>query len=139
MSYQYGQYLNQHKTNVKKGFDWIRDNLPELIKGGFDYEWQMGLNHDYSKAPKRCHADIIKEYLIDNLKGVEKKMIRIDVQDYCQACLDFEPDVEKPKKIYFGNGVIDQTDTVVRCKYRKHCEGIKRYLEYGGNKKNDPN
>ncbi len=51
------------------------------------------------------------------------------MQDYCQACLDFEPDVEKPTKIYFGNGVIEQTDTVVRCKYRKRCEGIKRYLE----------
>lgn len=50
MSYQYDQYLNQHKSNVKKGFDWIRDNLPELIRTGFDFEWQMGLNHDYSKT-----------------------------------------------------------------------------------------
>lgn len=52
MSYQYDQYLNQHKSNVKKGFDWIRDNLPHLIKDGFDFEWQLGLNHDYSKTEK---------------------------------------------------------------------------------------
>lgn len=50
MSYQYDQYLFNHKSNVKKGFDWIRDNLPELIKTGFDFEWQIGLNHDQSKT-----------------------------------------------------------------------------------------
>lgn len=65
-------------------------------------------------------------------------MIRIDVQDYCQACLDFEPDIEKPTKFYSGSEVIEQTDTVVRCEYRKRCEGIKRYLERGG-KNNDSN
>ena len=49
MSIQYDQYLEQHKTNVKKGFDWFRENLPELIKGDFNYEWQIGFNHDHSK------------------------------------------------------------------------------------------
>jgi len=52
MSYQYDQYLANHKSNVKKGFDWIRDNLPELIKTGFDFERQMGLNHDHSKTER---------------------------------------------------------------------------------------
>lgn len=50
MSYQYDQYLTQHKLNVKKGFDWIRDNLPNLLDGDFDYEWQICSNHDYSKT-----------------------------------------------------------------------------------------
>ncbi len=50
MSYLYDQYLVNHKSNVKKGFDWIKDNLPELIKPGFDFEWQIGLNHDQSKT-----------------------------------------------------------------------------------------
>ena len=50
MSYLYDQYLVYHKSNVKKGFDWIKDNLPELIKPGFDFEWQIGLNHDQSKT-----------------------------------------------------------------------------------------
>lgn len=50
MSIQYDRYLEGHKANVKKGFDWIRENLPELIKGDFDYEWQIGLNHDHSKT-----------------------------------------------------------------------------------------
>lgn len=49
MSYEYDQYLTQHKTNVKKGFDWLRDNLPEIITTGHDYEWQIGMSHDYSK------------------------------------------------------------------------------------------
>ena len=61
-------------------------------------------------------------------------MITLDIQGYCQECLDFEPDVERGKKEYIGwdlNGhdkfVI--TDTVVRCKYRNRCKAIKRYLE----------
>ena len=52
-------------------------------------------------------------------------MIRIDVEGYCHGCLDFEADVTKPARI------TDDTwsDTVIQCKYRKRCSGIKRYLE----------
>lgn len=50
MSNQYDQYLAQHKANVKKGFDWIRENLPELVIGNYDYEWQIGMAHDESKT-----------------------------------------------------------------------------------------
>ena len=50
MSIAYDQYLTQHKANVKKGFDWIRENLPELVIGEYDYEWQIGMAHDASKT-----------------------------------------------------------------------------------------
>ena len=49
MSSLYDKYLIQHKTNVKKGFDWIRDNIPELLPAGYDLEWQIGMAHDESK------------------------------------------------------------------------------------------
>lgn len=58
-------------------------------------------------------------------------MIKVVVEDYCQQCLDFTPDVTKPEKLYpIGNpdGFI-MSDTVIRCEYRKRCAGIKRYLE----------
>lgn len=50
MSSLYDEYLIQHKLNVKKGFDWIRDNIPELLPTGYDLEWQIGLAHDGSKT-----------------------------------------------------------------------------------------
>lgn len=50
MSFQYDQYLVQHKANVKRGFDWISENLPELLKGRFDYGWQICFAHDQSKS-----------------------------------------------------------------------------------------
>lgn len=51
MSLAYDNYLEQHKGNVRKGFEWIRDNLPELIEGFNDnYEWQIGIAHDQSKT-----------------------------------------------------------------------------------------
>ncbi|MDD2300071.1 MAG: DUF5662 family protein [Fermentimonas sp.] len=52
MSYLYDQYLTNHKSNVKKGFDWIRDNLPELMNQEFDLEHQMCFAHDHSKTEK---------------------------------------------------------------------------------------
>ena len=60
-------------------------------------------------------------------------MIRIDVEDYCGACMDFSPDVIRPTRevVYSGftpDPVILQSDTIVQCEYRKRCEAIKKYL-----------
>lgn len=57
-------------------------------------------------------------------------MIRLDVENYCNSCMDFVPDVIKPNRLfnpdtfewYLG-------DTVVQCEHRKRCANIKRYLE----------
>lgn len=54
-------------------------------------------------------------------------MIRIDVEEYCHSCLDFEPDVTKPFRDIRDNAL---TDTVVQCEYRKRCSAIRRYLEH---------
>lgn len=54
--------------------------------------------------------------------------IRLEVENYCHACLDFTPDVIKPTRLYLDN-VADQTDTIVQCEYKRRCAGIKRYLE----------
>ena len=49
VSYLYDDYLVHHKSNVKKGYEWIQENLPELLAGSFDYEWQIVFSHDESK------------------------------------------------------------------------------------------
>ena len=61
-------------------------------------------------------------------------MIRLDIQDYCGLCCDFEPDVTKPfKQGHRVDGTDDysliQTDTIIRCKHSKRCESIRRYLK----------
>lgn len=58
-------------------------------------------------------------------------MIKVAVEDYCQQCLDFTPDVTKPERLYSADmpdGMV-LSDTIIRCEYRKRCAGIKRYLE----------
>mgnify|MGYP003289017354 CR=1 FL=1 len=65
-------------------------------------------------------------------------MIRLEVKEYCSECCDFEADVTKPERqtarvfdMKQGDWVLatgGQTDTIVRCKYAKRCEAIKRYL-----------
>lgn len=48
MSVQYDNYLTEHKENVAKGFKWLKENIPEVIEDGF--EWQICFNHDASKT-----------------------------------------------------------------------------------------
>lgn len=55
-------------------------------------------------------------------------MIRLEVEDYCHSCLDFSPDVTKAER-YYGDGEPLLSDTIVKCEYRKRCNGIRRYLE----------
>ena len=68
-------------------------------------------------------------------------MIRIDVQPYCSECCDFDPDITKPVRLYcdvtfMGDSTIARTDTIIRCRHAKRCEGIKRYLEHQEGNKN---
>lgn len=48
MSVQYDNYLTEHKENVAKGFRWLKENIPEVIEDGL--EWQICFNHDASKT-----------------------------------------------------------------------------------------
>lgn len=50
MSYQYDAYLQQHKGNVTRGLQWIELYLPELLKPGYNYDWQIDFAHDQSKT-----------------------------------------------------------------------------------------
>ena len=51
MSYEYDQYLINHKNNVKRGYDWLLENLPGIFEGNSaDYEWALCINHDSSKT-----------------------------------------------------------------------------------------
>ena len=59
-------------------------------------------------------------------------MIKLDIQDYCHDCLEFEADVERGQKCLMysmADTMVHQTDTIVRCKHRNRCKAIKRYLE----------
>lgn len=58
-------------------------------------------------------------------------MIRVEVEEYCHACLDFSPDVIKPQRVRCVDGDnAAQSDTVIKCEHRKRCANIRRYLEH---------
>ena len=56
-------------------------------------------------------------------------MIKSDVQPYCQDCQVFEADVTNAHKTINEDGEFDLTDTIVQCRRRNLCAGIKKYLE----------
>ena len=65
-------------------------------------------------------------------------MILVNVEEYCQACLDFTPDVTPPQRVWVSDEMkYIMGDTIIQCKYRKRCAGIKRYLEQQAKEKND--
>lgn len=57
-------------------------------------------------------------------------MIKVEVEDYCQSCLDFEPNVTRPAKFYDGvNEIVEIGDTIIRCEWRKRCAHIVRHIK----------
>ena len=51
MSREYDLYLEQHKGNVAKGFEWLEENLPDVLKNcGDNLRWQVCIAHDQSKT-----------------------------------------------------------------------------------------
>ena len=49
MSIEYDNYLEQHRSNVYKGYEWIRHNLPNLLVDVDDFYMQTNMYHDRSK------------------------------------------------------------------------------------------
>ena len=54
--------------------------------------------------------------------------IKLEVQSYCENCLVFDADVERPTKLYDGGTTLYQTDTVIRCSHRNTCDRLIRYF-----------
>ena len=52
-------------------------------------------------------------------------MIRLDVEDYCQDCPEFEAEVLKDRKFY---GFTEGTDTIIRCEHYIRCQRMEKYL-----------
>lgn len=43
MSAQYDLYLQRHKENVRKGYEWLSTNLPQLFEDKPDSSWQINM------------------------------------------------------------------------------------------------
>lgn len=80
MSREYDNYLEQHKGNVRKGFEWIRENLPKLIENIPNLEWQICFNHDQSKT-EPDEYDAYDKYFYGNNRSYQV------VQDFNYAWL----------------------------------------------------
>lgn len=60
-------------------------------------------------------------------------MIKVEVESYCHnGCRAFEADVEEPTALYSNDSYFTDTvtkDTIIRCRNRKLCKQLVRYLE----------
>ncbi len=57
MSYEYDQYLRNHRDNVVKGYIWMQTYLPDILRteNSIDLDYQIYFGHDRSK-------DTVAEY-----------------------------------------------------------------------------
>ena len=62
MSREYDKFLEQHKENVRKGFEWFRENLPALIENIPNLEWRICVIHDQSKREPDEYYDYDKYF-----------------------------------------------------------------------------
>lgn len=49
MSFEYDQYLENHRANVKRGYEWLLENLPDILIPTIAAGWQTSFAHDKSK------------------------------------------------------------------------------------------
>lgn len=59
-------------------------------------------------------------------------MIRLEVEDYCSNCPEFDPDVDRVVtecKSFDGDDCITIVDTIVTCEHKLRCNSIKKYME----------
>jgi len=68
MSYEYDQYLAEHKQNVLRAFKWMEKNIPEVLSDNVDWAWQIGLAHDESKS-KQDEYEAYDAYFYGNNKS----------------------------------------------------------------------
>lgn len=62
-------------------------------------------------------------------------MIKLNIEDYCQNCPDFEP--KKEVMTYFSGDKVIERHTTVYCKYKDRCASIARYLKEAAESKED--
>lgn len=55
--------------------------------------------------------------------------IKLEVEDYCHQCSDFCSETSTAQRIAGADDKHVVADTIVRCKYRKRCASLMRYLE----------
>ena len=82
MSREYDLYLREHRGNVAKGFEWIKENLPEVIEKAkkYDIDVQICLDHDKSKD-QQDEYDAYDKYFYGGNKSYQV------VQDFNYAWL----------------------------------------------------
>lgn len=62
-------------------------------------------------------------------------MIRLEVEEYCENCPEFTPEVEKPTVLYANCEVYEvYGDTIIRCECRNRCRRIFDHIKKEKNK-----
>lgn len=75
MSKKYDEYLTEHKANVWKAFEWMREYIPDVVAEtpGVDWEHLIKLSHDYSKSSEEEYEAYDNYFYGDKSYGCVRK------------------------------------------------------------------
>lgn len=65
MSFQYDQYLDRHRANVKRGFDWLSENLPGVV----DTTITAGWNTEFAQERLYCRDPFRQDFRNDGYRN----------------------------------------------------------------------
>jgi len=69
MSFQYDQYLDRHRANVKRGFDWLSENLPGVVDTTITAGWNMLMINPRMTRMSMMLTMLIFMEIIDHMKS----------------------------------------------------------------------
>lgn len=68
MSKEYDKYLQEHRSNLCFGLEWLKQNLPEVLEGAYNIDWLVQNAHDHSKYESEEY-NAYDTYFYTNIKS----------------------------------------------------------------------
>lgn len=57
-------------------------------------------------------------------------MIKLEIEEYCQDCPQFEAEVENPVPLYAAGMIYEYVgDTTIRCEHRERCKNVYKHAK----------
>jgi hypothetical protein len=89
MSFQYDQYLANHRANVKRGFDWLCENLSDVTNDISDAAWQIEFAHDKSKDEEDEYIFMETTGLIKSSRIIKKHGLHTFIETHITGSIGY--------------------------------------------------
>lgn len=128
MSFQYDQYLARHRANVKRGFDWLSENLPGLMTNTLTAGWNTEFAHDQSKnEPNEYEAETLTAIVEGRGKATSIENVTTAIAAVTEAYPELKSN-ENYKELMNELSITENLIAEYRENYNKQIKEYNRYV-----------